>query len=286
MLINNRLIWGDNATLKDLSVVINNLFSDGTIIGFNAAQDKLYIGSDLPFNHRYFSVLVENDVASVVTASIWDGSQWQSAVDVIDQTISPDAAGKSLSQSGIISWVVDRNHVWGKRDTTELMIDSGLETLKIYEMYWVRLSFSGNFNANTALKYMGHKFSSDNDLGGYYPDLTRSNVMLAFKAGKTDWEDQHVLAAEEIIRDLRKKNVIWNRNQIFGWEEFTDASVHKVAEIVFTAFGNDYETRKENARDNYENALDKVVQSAIDKNVDGRLEEVEKLPTYGRLLRR
>jgi hypothetical protein len=284
VLINNRLIWNDNGVLKDLSINLNNVFSGTEVIPFTAAQDKLYIGSDLPFNHRYILVDVANDAASVMSADIWDGTQWISAVDVIDQTVG--SAGKSLSQSGIMSWVVDRNHTWGKRDTTELMTGSGLESVKIYEMFWVRLTFSGNWNVLTALKYVGHKFSSDNDLGGYYPDLNRSNVMSAFKAGKTNWDEQHVLAAEEIIRDLRKKNVIWNGNQIFGWEEFTDASVHKVAEIAFTAFGKDYESRKESARNNYEEALLKVVDSAIDKDADGRLSPVEKVPSYGRLFRR
>lgn len=284
MLINNRLIWKDNATLKDLSVDLNNLFAVDRVVDFVALTDKIYIGSDLPFNHRYFKISVPNAVASVVSVDIWDGSQWQSAVDVIDMTQA--TAGTALSQSGIIAWSVDRNHVWGKRDTTELMTGSGLETLKIYQMYWVRLTLSADLTGTTALRYVGHKFSSDNDLGGYYPDLNRAAVMAAFQSGKTAWDEQHVLAAEEIIRDLRKKNIIWNRNQIFGWEEFTDAAVHKVAEIVFTAFGKDYESRKENARDNYEDALDKVVQSAIDKNADGVLSQEEKIPTHGRLLRR
>lgn len=284
MLINNRIVWSDNGTLRDLSVSLNNIFSNTETIALTAAQDKIFIGSDLPFNHRYFNVTTLNDQASVVTVDIWDGSAWQAAVDVIDQTIG--TSGKTLSQKGIISWVVDRNHVWGKRDTTELMTGSGLETAKIYNMYWVRLTFSGDLKATTAVNYVGHKFSNDNDLSGYYPDLARTNVLSAFKSGKTSWDEQHLLAAEEIIRDLRKKNVIWNHNQIFGWEEFADAAVHKVAEIAFTAFGNDYETRRENARANYDEALEKVVESAIDKDMDGRLETVEKLPTYGKLLRR
>jgi hypothetical protein len=284
LLINNRLIWGDNGTLRDLSVALNNIFSGVEVIPFVAAEDKLYLGSDLPFNHRYFAVSVANDVASVVSVDIWNGSAWVPAVDVIDQTKS--SSGASLAQSGIISWVADKNKSWGKNDSTENMTSSGLTSLKIYEMYWVRLSFSVNLKATTALKYVGHKFATDSDLGGYYPDLNRSTVLTAFQSGKTSWEEQHVLAAEEIIRDLRKKNVIWNRNQIFGWEEFTDASVHKLAEIAFTAFGNDYESRKESARANYEEALEKVVQSAIDKNADGKLQPEEKLPSYGRLYRR
>jgi hypothetical protein len=284
VLINNRLIWSDNGVMKDLSIVVNNLFSAGTVVPFAAAQDKLFVGSDLPFNHRFFELQVANDVASVASVDVWDGFNWVAAVDVLDQT--KDTGGtKTMSQNGIISWQTDRSHTWGKHASTELMLSSGLQTLKIYEMYWVRFSFSVDLKATFAIKYMGHKFSNDSDLGGYYPDLNRSNVMIAFQAGKTDWSDQHVLAAEEIIRDLRKKNVIWNPNQIFVWDEFADASIHKVAEIVYTAFGKDYESRRESARENYDDALDKVVDVAIDKNEDGKLSEYEKRPNYGRLIR-
>lgn len=284
MLINNRIIWNDNSTLKDLSISLNNIFANDETIALVAADDKLYLGSDFPFNHRYFKVATANDQASVITAEIWNGSDWEDAVDVIDQT--KDSTGAyTLSQSGIISWVLDRNKCWGNNSSTELMTGSGLTTLKIYDLYWVRLTFSGDLKATTALTYVGHKFSTDNDLAGYYPDLNRSTVKSAFSSGKTTWDEQHVLAAEEIIRDLRKKGIIFSRNQIFGWEEFTDAAIHKVAEIAFAAFGEAYEKRKESAREAYDEAMDKITFGGIDKDIDGRLSAHEKLPAHGRLIR-
>lgn len=284
MLINNRVIWKDNSSLKDLSAVLNNIFSGSSVIPFVADEDKIYIGSDLPFNHRYFKVDVVNDQASAVSVHIWDGSEWVAAVDVIDQTI--DSTGAiSLSKSGIISWVTDRNQSWSKEDTTENMDGSGLETLKIYKMYWVRLSFSANLKTSTAIKYVGHKFSTDEEFSGYYPDLGRTNVKASFQTGKTNWDEQAVLAAEEIIRDLRKKDLIHSGSQIFGWEEFSDCSCHKTAEIVYRAFGADYEDRREAAFDDYVNALDKVQFNSLDKDADGRVEDYEKCHPGGRLVR-
>lgn len=283
MLLNNRVIFENNTTLTDLSVNLNDVFSGSETVDIVAADDYLYLASDLPFNHRYFMVSTANDQASTVSVDIWNGTEWVAAVDVLDQT--KNASGHTLSTSGIISWVTDRNKSWSREETTENMTGSGLTTLKIYNMYWVRLAFSGNLKATTALKYVGHKFSSDYSLKGYYPDLGRSTVMTAFQAGKTNWDEQHVLAAEEIIRDLKKKNEIFSSNQILNWEQFTDAAVHKVAEIAYTAFGADYEDRRDKAFDNYTDALDKVTFD-VDKNANGKREPEERKPSFGRLVRR
>lgn len=283
MLINNRIIQKSVSTLTDRSIALSNLLAGlSANVVYLTASDYLYIGSDLPFNHRYFHVGTVNAVAASATACIWDGSAWSDAVDVIDQTA---VSGAPLAQNGILSWTIDRNKSWGLEETTENMTDSGLESLKIYNMYWARIKFSANLTSGLTLKYVGHRFSTDNDLRGHYPDLVRSNVLDAFKSGKTDWNEQHVLAAEEIARDLRKKMVLVNANQILDWESFSTASVHKVAEIAYKAFGKDFETRAETARDDYEAALD-LVFFPVDTNKDGRLDAVEKSSGHSFLRRR
>lgn len=281
VLINNRVIFENNTTLDDLSIALNNIFSTSETVDIVAAQDYLYLGSDLPFNHRYFNVSSANAIAASITVHVWNGTEWVAAVDVLDQTASTD--GKCFAQSGILSWTLDKNKSWAQDDTDD-MTGSGLETLTIYNMYWARLTFSANLTNTTALKYVGHKFATDSDLGGYYPDLNRTNVKTAYQSGKTDWTEQHVLAAEEIVRDLRKKQVLVNANQVFNWEIFTDAAVHKLAEIVYTAFGKDYEERRIAARDSYDEALDKVF-FPVDKNKDGRLSAQEKSSWHGVLRR-
>ncbi len=142
MLSTNRVIWEDGSTLRDQSVKLNNFLSETAVIDFEYATDYLYLGSDVPFNHRYFAVEIPNIVASTLTVEIWNGSGWQAAVDVQDMTAA--TSGTPLGKSGIIKWVTDRNKSWQKYQTTESMTGSGLETLKIYNMYWVRLSFSAN----------------------------------------------------------------------------------------------------------------------------------------------
>jgi hypothetical protein len=269
MLFNQRIIFDDNGVISDLSVNLNNLFAGTSTVNLALTTDYLYIGSDLPFNHRYFEVSTANANTSAISVEIWDGNAWNAAVDVIDQTSS---GGKTLAQSGYISWVTDRDNSWGQESTTEDI--AALATLKIYDLFWVRFKVSANLSANTALQYVGHRFANDDDLGGYYPDLVQSAVMDAFETGKTNWSEQHFLAAEEIIQDIRKARIAWNANQILGWEQFNLAAVHKVAANIMFAFGDDYKDNRAEALKQYKDALNLKV-FAIDANEDGHKTESE-----------
>lgn len=270
MLSNQRIIFDDGGTLKDKSVELNNLFTQNATVDLAVTTDYLYIGSDLPFNHRYFQVSTANTTASVMSVQIWDGNSWADAVDVIDQT---SASGKTLAQSGIISWARDRDSSWGQESTTENV--TGLTSLKIYDLYWVRLKVSASLSATTALSYVGHRFATDDELGGYYPDLVQSDVMTAFETGKTDWNEQHVLAAEEIIQDIRRKRIAWNRNQVLDWEQFAPAAVHKVASIIMAGFGNDYKEARVSVLADYAKAMNLKI-FTVDQDEDGRADDDEK----------
>src|SRR3990167_11302957 len=104
MLTSNRIIFSDNGTLTDYSATLNDFYTGTVAPTYTASQDYLYVGGDAPFNHRYFDVSVANAVASTVSVEIWDGSDWNAAVDVIDETTT---SGASLAQSGRIQFAVD-----------------------------------------------------------------------------------------------------------------------------------------------------------------------------------
>lgn len=275
MLFNQRIIHSDNGTLEDKSVELNAIFTGSATLDLALTDDYLYIGSDLPFNHRWFEVSSANAVSSTMSVDIWNGNSWNAAVDVIDQTSS---GGKTLAQSGYISWTTDRSESWGQDETTENV--TGLTTLKIYNMYWVRLKVSASLTGSTAVSYVGHKFASDDDLGGYYPDLVSSTIMDAFETSKTTWNEQHFLAAEEIIQDIRRKRIAWNANQVVNWEQFNLAAIHKVALIIMAAFGDDYKDNRLDAKKAYDEAMNLKV-FAVDSNADGHVQDVEKEPHRG-----
>lgn len=282
MLLNNRIIFSDNGTITDISNEMSDINTGTKTLDVVAAQDYLYMGSELPFNHRYISVTVANDQTSAVTVELWDGDAWVAAVDVQDFT---SVGGKTLAQSGIIMWAVDPNEQWMSDDTSyNGQTITGLSSAKIFGLYWVRISFSANLKATTAVKYIGHKFASDDDLKLQYPDLIRANVYTQFLAGKTNWEEQHIICAEQIITDLKKKNVIKSGNQIIDWRMLTQASVYKLAELIFTAFGRDYDVSRENAANKYKNAIS-MGQFNIDTNGDTRLNPIESQSRQGFLKR-
>jgi hypothetical protein len=278
MLTNQRIIFNDGGTLVDLSVALNSLYTGNGALPVVAADDALYIGSDLPFNHRWFQIATGGAnaaAAAIAGVDVWNGNDWQAAVDVIDQTTATNA---TLAQSGYISWTRDRSGSWGQEATTEDI--PALATLKIYDMYWVRIRFTANLTSSTALSYVGHRFANDADLAGRYPDLNQTAVKTAFAAGKTTWDDQHFLAAEEIIQDIRRKGIAWSPSQILDWQQFNLAAVHKVAQIIMTSFGDDYADNRAQATKDYDLAMNLKVFN-VDTNEDGALDEDERRPEAG-----
>ena len=272
MLINNRVIFNNAGTLTDVSSALSNIHSETKVFDFQSATDYIYLGSDLPFNHRHFDLAAVNANAAAISVDLWTGNGWVAAIDIIDQTQA--TAGTSLGQSGIIAWRPDNlASSWGW-DDTNLMTSSGLSSLNIKQLFWARLSFSANLTSTLEFKYIGYKFSKDEELEAEYPELSLSGMKTAFKAGKTDWNEQSLVAAEYIIHDLRQRNVINSMNQILDWRVFSKASVHKTAEIIFRAFGDDYKDNMIEANKQYKLAMD-LKQFNIDQNRDATLSEPE-----------
>ena len=275
MLINQRVIYKDNSVLTDVSHELNDLFNHTVSFSFVSAEDYFFIGSDLPFNHRYIQVVSANNQAATPSIAIWDGSTWNSAVDVIDAT--KDGQSYPLTASGILRWSTDRNKSWAQEETTENI--SALSTLKIYNMYWMRLGFSANLKNNASISYIGYKFGNDSTLAALYPDLARSAVMTAHTSGKTNWNEQQVLASEMVVNDLRKERILSSRSQIFEPETFEIAGVHKTAEIIYAAFGESKKEERLLARELYKEAMSGIIVNNIDKDGDGHLSEDEKFGT-------
>lgn len=213
MLRNYRVIHNDAGTLKDLSAKLSDPRAGASVIEI-ASGDFLYLGSELPFNHRYFLVSDPNDQAATPTVEFWTGSSWVPAVDLRDETAN--AAGIPLAQSGVFSWAMDEQKSSWTDDDTEQMNNSGLETLLIYGLYWARLSYSASLKATLAINYIGHKFCREADLTAEYPELARATMKTAWAAGKTTWDDQILVASEYIVQELVKRNVMQTADQIIA----------------------------------------------------------------------
>ena len=276
MLPSHAIIYKDNSTLLDHSGLLADVQESGVSLALVAAEDALYVGADLPFNHRHFQISdlasEQNSVSGAVSVAIWDGGSWRDAVAVHDLT---KVGNNPFARSGLIMWTPDRQYGWHLEDTTADI--AALSTLKIYDKYWARFTFSQAFAFK--LMYVGQKFSKDSDLGIYYKDLNRPEVREAyFGEGKANYDVIHIAAAEEIVRDLRARQNIWSRDQILEPDQFRDAAAHKVAAIIYSPGGLNQLDKMEDAEDKYAAAMKKL-NFKVDHNGDARLDRIESLPT-------
>lgn len=281
-----RIIFSDNGSLVEITNEIAEYFTGSYVLPFVTAEDYLYCGSFFPFNHKWVKVDVANTNVSSLQVDHWDGKEWKACVDIIDQT---KVSGVALAQDGIISWVPEKKNSWDREDTNnEGQTVTGLTSLNIYDLYWVRMKWSADLSVTTAIKYFGYKFATDAMLGAEYPDLNNSTARTAFNqgiAGKNDWEEQHVVAAEAIITDLKVTNTIVHPGQILDWDVFTKAAVHKCAQIIYNSFGDDYKDNRDQAQKLYDKEMANSFKR-LDWVADGKLTVTEGLqPNIGRVYR-
>jgi len=279
MIQDQRIIWDDDGTEKDLSLALSDFRTDSETIAFVSADDYIYLASWLPFNHRWFEVSSANDQNAAPTADIWWGNAWYPAVDIIDQTAN---GAVTLAQSGILEWKTDRLRGWECEQDSEDV--DGVDSVGVYNMYWLRLGFDADLAGTTALKYIGHKFADDTILYTYYPDLNNATMKGAFASGKTNWDDQHFMAAEIIIRDLKRRNIAVSGNQIMDYKVFEEPGAHKVAELVYQGMGRAYDADRQRAHARYKEAMN-LKRFAVDLNQDGNLNTGERLDNIGYMTR-
>ena len=286
MILRNRVIWSDNGTIKDLSENLNNHISGTHVINYVAGQDYIYFGSDAPFNHRWIEISVANVVPSVLTVELWDGSAWKAVAETIDQT--RNAVGDtSLSLSGRIIWVPDKQKTsWSADDTADHSgsVITGLGSVKIYDMFWARLSWSVSWTGTAALAFIGYKFANDEDLYSYYPEFNQTEAKNRFKPLMTTWDQVHFESAKEVIREMKSNRTIDFEGQILEWEALRIPAIHKAAEIAYSGYGSDWKDEKEQARIRFKDAMKLEIWN-VDQNGNAQIDSREKAFRTGNLIR-
>lgn len=283
MLLNNRVFTFDGSSLTDVTIEANN-FNSGDITLPSDPDAAIYIGSDFAFNARHIEVVTANATATAPTVRLWDGDTFEEAVDIVDDTA---VAGACLGKSGRVSYVLPKGNAW-KRDDTDRITQSGsdLSSLNIFDLFWAKLTWSAALDVGTAIRFVGIKFSDDEGLADFYPELLKSKALLAFgnPASRTTWDDIHVRAASAVIRELKRRNLIASENQILRAEQFEEAAIHKTAEIIFNAFGDNRKDNAVRAKKYFTEAIDQT-RFDLDKNENIRLERSESIPSFS-LVRR
>lgn len=266
-----RFIHNDNGSLLDYSTNLVDYNSSSATLDIVSAEDSIYIGSEYPFNSLFFDMGTVNDQVSSLTIQYWDGGAWRNMVDVQDET-------NSLFNSGHITWSTNKSNNWAKEDTVYTTGGeqiTGLGSVTIYDLYWLKITFSADLNAATSLSFIGSKFCEDSDLTGEYPLFGKSGFIDAYESGKTTWEREIVLASRLVIEELQSKAAIFSGDQLLKRREFTNACVSKAAELIFNGMGDDYDDDRIKARAEFKSRINKKNYGA-DLNNNARLDEFEK----------
>jgi hypothetical protein len=137
-----KFIFSDNGTLSDKTIDVANYHGGAAVLPIVSADDALFIGVRYPLNSFYFKSGVVNDQASSMAISYWDGKEFTSMVELIDETA---VSGVTLAQSGHITFVPDRNEGMAMEDTQDSSGNenvTGLGDVNIYYIYWYKITFS------------------------------------------------------------------------------------------------------------------------------------------------
>jgi hypothetical protein len=256
----------------DISVSVSDSKVNTYAMTYTPGQ-YFYIGSSCPFNNIWLELSTPSvSTAGAVVVEVWNGTAWVATVDVIDQTTN-------MRNSGRISWTLEINTGWPLEQYSTTV---GLSGTSIYNRYWLRMSWPIAFT--TSISYVGQKFSSDSLMSSIYPDLMKTAILSGFQTGKTNWDDQHFMASEAIIKEIRKRNIALDRGQMMDWSVFEDAGCHRVAEIAYQAFGAPYVEHANRSRKRYNEELNTRFM-VIDSNADGHLTEDEALNKSGWMTR-
>jgi hypothetical protein len=267
-LITQRVLFN----LTDISVAVSD-YRVGTYSISYTAGNYLYIGSSCPFNNTWIEMsVVSATSAGAPVVQVWWNGTWSNVVDIIDQT-------NGMTVNGRISWALDIEKGW---NCEQKSVDVGLTGTSIYNRFWARISWPNTFTAGVG--YIGQKFSGDGALAASYPDLMQSAILSGYKAGKTNWDEQHFMAAEAIVKEVRKRNFALHRGQLMDWTVFEDAACHKVAEIVYQAFGAPYQDHVAKANKRYNDEMNTRFM-VVDVNENGHVEQDEITRKSGYLTR-
>lgn len=270
-----RILTDVGGTFTDLSYELNQYYTQPEPIALDTT-DYIYLGSRFPFNSKYFKL----DVANVNTADMvieyWDGNQFREVVEVRSETTQ---SGIPLARSGSITWTPNKNYRWAREDTVNI---AELSNIVIYGIFWLRISFSASIS--TDITWIGNLNTTTAELGTEYPDLVRTNFMNAFKAGKTDWEEQIVRASRLVVDDLIRRRVIDSSHQILDKDRLNPATISKTAEIIYAALGDDYADQVARARNDYKDRLHQGL-FTVDLNSDAIEQVNEGRVRQGRLHR-
>lgn len=206
-----RVIYNGSEVTSSVSV------PGGSGIGPALTSDSIYIGYTGKFASRYIEVKTLNVITSVMTCKYWNGSTFVLVDDFQDQT---SLGGKSLAQSGFISW--ENQSDWQASNLSGMDSD--------VKLFWIKLELS--VNTSGVIGSFLNLFCDDGLIKAYYPEMLSDARYLP--PGQTNFLPQYIAAKNLCVLRLKQRKVISEESQIIDINQVAIAAVHAAAWITIS----------------------------------------------------
>ena len=259
-----RVLKYDGTTFSDLS--LDNQNESTNLDLALTTTDYIYLGQYFAFNNFFINLDTANASTSILSLEYWNGSEWKSALDLLDGT---SLSGVTLSQSGVVQFSPDRLYGWNRvSDTSEASAPTEMQSLTIYNMMWLRFKPTINIDALTDAFSISYAFTSSQQLNNH--DIEINNYYDRFAVGKTDWNNEIVTASRYLVADLKRKNIVQDHAQILRFDDVSLACEWKTLEHIYNNMGKAYVEKRDDARTQYDKYIS-IRERSLDKNNDASL---------------
>lgn len=271
-----RVIYSNNGTLTDISNKLQD-GGGGYAERLTLNEDYIYIGQQMPFNNIFAWMSVVNSVQAGLTLEYFDGASWRAAVDVLDGT-------EGFTKTGCIQFVPDKAYEWDYvEDTSEVSDTFALKTLKIYNLYWLRIKASATLSNGTEWKRLTYAFCLSSDLATHMPEI--DNYMEAWGGEeKEDWIPEIIAASEQLVIDLKGRGMVIHPGQILLFDDVSYAAQMKTLSNIMVELGPAFDERRAERLKAYNSALS-IKRFTLDKNKNARIEKSEEFMSIGSIVR-
>lgn len=275
-----RVIKNVSGVLTDLSLPLAN--GTSTAMALTAGQDSLLIGQHFPFANFFVETGVGSTSGSELDLSYWDGSAWRSGLDLLDGTDT--SVGGTFAQTGVIQFTPNRNSGWVlTSDTSEGDAPTELQTTTLYDLFWLKLEPTVTLSGTTTIKRIAYAFTKHEYLVQLDPEINEYLVPWG-GAGKLNWNEQILIASEQVASDMKARGFVWHRNQIILLEEVYLLASYRTLELIYSMLGPSFAHKLKWAQDEYKKASN-VKRWSFDKDQNARMDRYEQGMTMGKLVR-
>lgn len=266
-----RLFHDDDGTLIDRSIDNQDEATTVSLV-IDQTDDYLYFAQHYPFNNFFIQMDTVNTNAGSLAIQYWGGQAqgWVDAVDILDAT---SVAGVPLARSGVVQFSPDIQFSWHiVGDTRTEPQPLGLETLNIYNVFWIRFRWSATPSAGTDMKRLVYSFTRSQQIDNI--DVQINQFLTSFAAGKTNWDDEIITASMMLVNDMRRRGIIVHQGQLLRFDDVSLAADWMTLCLIYRNLGPAFLDKLTRSKQEYEMAIS-VKAFSIDENQSGFLERRE-----------